>query len=81
VEVLDFNTQGLFDLSTLFGSPFPSLPFRSAARAEGTEEPEPASLFDDYEMFYLREVIRNNGRPLCLVPPDMLPRRGAASSE
>ena len=81
VELLDFKTEGLFDLSTLFESPFPSLPFRNAARAEGTEEPEPASLFDDYEMFYLREIIRNNGRPLCLVPPDLLPRRGPASSE
>jgi protease-4 len=83
VEILDFNTQGLFDISTLFGSPLPSLPFGSGARGEGPmeKEPEAPSLFDGYEMLYLREIVRNNGRALCLVPPDLLPRPVPESSE
>ncbi len=35
-----------------------------AARAAGA----------DYDLMYLQELIRNNGRSLCMLPPDFLPR-------
>ena len=28
---------------------------------------------DDYALVYLREIIKHNGRALCLIPPDFLP--------
>jgi ClpP class serine protease len=34
------------------------------------EEEAPA----DYDLLYLQELIRNNGRGLCMLPPDFLPR-------
>jgi hypothetical protein len=39
-------------------------------RSGATED----SISVDYDLTYLRQLIRNNGRGLCLLPPDFLPR-------
>ncbi|MCI0452092.1 MAG: signal peptide peptidase SppA [Candidatus Latescibacteria bacterium] len=43
--------------------------------AESAEESD-KSVPDDYDLVYLQQIIRNNGRGLCLLPPDYLPREG-----
>jgi ClpP class serine protease len=51
-----------------------------AARAllDATDEPEEAddSTAVDYDLTYLQQLIRNNGRGLFMLPPDFLPREG-----
>jgi protease-4 len=80
VRILDFSVRGQFDLSQLFApSPFP-FPFggrwpwgRGGAEMAGEEDLLLTEFLDDYEMTYLREIVENNGRPLCLLPPDFVP--------
>lgn len=43
--------------------------------AEAEDEDEAARAAGaDYDFMYLQELIRNNGRSLCMLPPDFLPR-------
>jgi hypothetical protein len=36
---------------------------------EGTEE-----YLRDYDLMYLRQLVQNGGRALCLLPPEYIPR-------
>jgi protease-4 len=82
VRILDFSVRGQFDLSQVFGSspiPMPMVgwwPWRrgSADAGRHAEDLLLAEFLDDYDMIYLREIVKNNGLPLCLVPPDFIPQ-------
>jgi protease-4 len=89
VDVVEYGTRGLFRMP--FAAPSLSSPWSAiasvatfgayqslAARellgqsAEESDESAP----DDYDLLYLQQIMRNNGRGLCLLPPDYLPREG-----
>ena len=35
----------------------------------------------DYEMFYLKQIVKNNGKALCIVPPEFMPKASDAFAE
>jgi protease-4 len=92
VQLLDYKIRGLFNPAELQPD---IIPFRLGAlwnamrwwRGGAPETAENAGIgeldefLDDYELTYLMQIVNNNGRALCLVPPDLLPqsaRVGAA---
>jgi protease-4 len=74
VKILDFSRRGLFNMSELVPSP---IPFGWLLGGFGQSDTNGlsggADFLKDYELFYLREIAKYNGRPLCLIPPDFLP--------
>jgi hypothetical protein len=50
---------------------FQSLAARELLSNDDDETRETA--FANYDLMYLQEIIRNNGRGLCMLPPDYLP--------
>jgi protease-4 len=83
-EVVEFGTRGLFKLDLPMpplGGSFAALPAWMSldwsallgARARGETAAEGAAS-EDYAVTYLRHMLRHNGRPQCILPPDMLPR-------
>jgi signal peptide peptidase SppA len=94
VEVVEYSPRGLFrlDLPTLsLRSPlsslgaFAMLDFGNALAAHWTldasssAEEEEASYLEDYDLAYLRQLVRNNGRAQCLLPPEFVPREASGS--
>lgn len=74
VQVVEYGrTRGLFNPDFL--SPLP-LSFRwfGGGDADEADANDPAAFLHDYEMFYLQQLARFNGRPQCLLPPEYLPR-------
>lgn len=87
VEVVEMGTSGLFKLDVPMPplvSGFAALPSwlsldwtgllieqwaREAIDVEAAEN-------EDYGVTYLRHMLQHNGRPQCILPPDMLPRDG-----
>ncbi len=69
VEIVERGTPGWFNLENL--NP---LPFRWFHRNHVTE-PE-FDLFDGYSLRYVRTIADSNGRPLCLLPADIVPSVG-----
>jgi protease-4 len=86
VRILDYSIKGWFDLSSL--DPNPILlgwlwPWGGSANDSevNAEDIMLAEFFDNYELAYLREIIKNNGRALCIVPPEYLPRDARTGSQ
>jgi protease-4 len=83
VRILDYSTKGLFNVSGFYPSPIPFLS-RWLGRGDSdgdVEEELLAGFLDDYEMVYLREIVQNNGRPLCLIPPEYLPKEARLGTQ
>jgi protease-4 len=85
VKVVEYGLKGWFDLGEL--NPFP---FSKMWREpENREEFDPCvagfagfvGYLDRYELLYIREFMKNNGKPMCLIPPDYLPREAKSFSE
>jgi len=88
VDVVDYSPRGLFrlDLPTpSINAPFASLgalaswfPFEAALSPWASDEPEndaeAEEYLRDYDMMYLRQLVQNGGRALCLLPPEYIPR-------
>jgi protease-4 len=88
VEVVDYSPRGLFrfDLPTpSINAPFASLgalavwfPFDAAILPWAFDEPEegaePEEYLREYDVMYLRQLVQNGGRGLCLLPPEYIPR-------
>ena len=87
VDVKEYGSRGLFRMpfqAPSLGSPWSAIAsvatfgaFQSLAAREllaGDEEAAGEATFADYDLMYLQELIRNNGRGLCMLPPDYLPR-------
>lgn len=79
ITVLDFSSRGWFDIMGLIPNPIPFGWWPGGGNRGGggdvLDEPE---FRGRYELMYLREIAKYNGRPLCLVPPDYLPEEAAA---
>ncbi len=82
VKILDFSTRGWFNSGALSPSPIgfvfkvPSFWPWSGPRVESNVGEATAlseEFLDDYALVYLREIVKHNGRALCLIPPDFLP--------
>jgi protease-4 len=74
VEVLDFSSRGWFDIMALIPNPIPFGWWPGGKdRLEALDTSGEADLGERYELLYLREIARYNGRPLCLIPPEYLP--------
>jgi protease-4 len=94
VELVEYAPRGWFRMDTpalSLRSPLASLgalarlDFGEAVAAgwmldasEPASEEEGESYLDDYDFTYLRQLVRNNGRAQCLLPPECLPREPAA---
>ncbi len=87
--VVEYGTRGLFRLpfdTPTLASPWAAIAsvatfgaFQALAARElldDGEETDDESADADYDLVYLQEIIRNNGRGLCLLPPDYVPREG-----
>lgn len=80
VEVIHRHDRGLFDFGSLNPVPWAStLAFWRDAKTgdsnRDVSEAAPATwLFGNYELLYLQELAKNNGKPMCMIPPDFLPR-------
>ncbi len=89
-KVVEYGTRGLFrfpfdapSLSTpwsaiaavaTFGE-FEALAARELLADDDADvDAKRANAAADYDLTYLQQMIRNNGRALCLLPPDFLPR-------
>ncbi len=88
VDVVEYGTRGMFRWP--FDVPNVSTPWSAIAAlvnfgaldelaagellADDLEEDAERAVESDYDLMYLQEIIRNNGRGLCLLPPDFLPR-------
>lgn len=84
-EVVDYSPRGLmrFDMpspsirSSFAGLglafPFDALGSRWAFADDG-DKADSENYLNDYEGLYLRQLVLNGGRALCLLPPDYIPR-------
>jgi protease-4 len=74
IRVLDFSSRGLFNFHAFIPD---AIPFRSWIGGDGNietaESPDGVDFLKNYELLYLREIAKYNGRPLCLLPPGCLP--------
>jgi len=91
-DVVEYSPRGLFklDLPTpTLSAPLSSLgtlamfdlrgAVASAALFGGENDADDDTPYlGDYDLTYLRQLARYNGRAQCLLPPDFLPRDGAA---
>jgi protease-4 len=92
IDVVEFAPRGLFkmDLPTpSLRAPFAGLgilamtDFGAALAWSGFGGDDDAAMeddtawLDDYELSYLRQLVRHNGRAQVMLPPDFLPRAGA----
>ncbi len=84
VRIAEYGPRGLFhlDLPGLsMSAPFASVASLSARLFGGGASAESdgmdAGHIDDYNLVYLRQLIRNNGRAQCLLPPDAIPQDGS----
>jgi protease-4 len=86
IKIMDFSEKGLFDISDLKPDMIPIhfwWPWRTNDGGGETDMDDVlrANFLDDYEVTYLREIASNNGRALCLIPPEYLPRDARTASE
>ena len=77
VDVIEYPPAPFIDLAVLFGGrgiwPFSSGLF--ARRAQEASAPEEAEEFvRDYDWIYLKAMAGALGRPLYMIPPELLPR-------
>jgi protease-4 len=73
VDVVEYPPAPWFKFPRLFASPISSL---LRLRGESDEQGKMAEDYtENYELLYLQAIAEHNGRPLYLVPPEMLPRR------
>ena len=85
-DVVEYGSRGMFRVP--FDAPSLSTPwsaiaavvtfgqFEALAAREllDNDQAGDKTVFADYDLMYLQQVIDNNGRALCLLPPDFLPR-------
>lgn len=89
VKVVEYGSRGMFRMPIdlpVISTPWAAVAALIAAGewdelaaealfTEEAEEDEAArAAGSDYDLMYLQEMIRNNGRSLCMLPPDFLPR-------
>jgi protease-4 len=89
VDVVEYGARGLFQFpfaqpslqspwtaiaSVATFNAFEALAARELLDAMDGPDAADDSISDDYDLTYLQQLIRNNGRGLCLLPPDLLPR-------
>jgi protease-4 len=74
VDVVEYPPTPWFNLGELFGGPLSSL----LRMQDGPDEVESVAedYAENYELLYLQAVAEHNGRPLFMVPPEILPGRG-----
>lgn len=85
VNIVEYGTRGWFNFAALNPLPF-SIPWGGSGGSDSSDREFDGAaafsgytdLYDGYEIMYLKEIVKNNGRALCLIPPDYLPR-GAKS--
>ena len=86
-EIVEYGTRGLFRLPIdvpALATPWSAIAavasfgqFEILAARELLDEDKhngDDAVYADYDLMYLQQIIRNNGRALCLLPPDYLPR-------
>ncbi len=87
-KVVEYGSRGLFRLPfetphvsaswsalasvATFGA-FQALSVRNLLSDDSADEASD-NAYLDYDLAYLQEMIRNNGRSLCMLPPDFVPR-------
>jgi protease-4 len=72
VAVVQYGSKGLFDTDWLRPFPLPSFLHRFDDERESS--PVELDFLGNYDLVYLLELARNNGRPLCMIPPEFVPR-------
>jgi protease-4 len=84
-DVVEYGTRGWFNLAALNPLPFP---FSWRGRDHREDFDPGVAAFcgyaghpDRYDFLYLRAIAKHNGRPLCLIPPDFLPREAGTISD
>ena len=80
VDVIEYPPAPFIDLGELFGGarlwPFSSRLFERRAREEPTAG-QAEDFIRDYDWIYLKAVAGGLGRPLYMIPPELLPRGDA----
>jgi protease-4 len=84
VDIVDFAPRGLIKIGTPIPGIAGPLAFPAllsldwsgllASRAHDDAGEDVAT--DDYTLTYLRHMLEHNGRPQCMLPPDVIPRDG-----
>jgi len=77
VDVVEYSRKGWFNPEALNAMPFGI----GKRRANATESVDEMALLRAYESLYLGALARYNGRPLCLLPPEDLPREAMDNGE
>jgi protease-4 len=70
VAVVQYGLKGLFNFDRL--KPFP-FPWKPPIIDDSADDGNGLGFLTDYSFVYLREMARNNGRALCLIPPEFMP--------
>jgi protease-4 len=79
IAVVQYGSKGLFDANRF--EPMPFLPFLNRSDTETDSGLSGLDFLDEYEFTYLRELARHNGRPLCMIPPEFMPRESGHSTD
>jgi len=75
VQVVEYgSTRGLFNPDFLKPLPLTFKWFGGGPEQAPSTDVSPAAFLLNYEMFYLQQLSRFNGRPQCLIPPEYLPQ-------
>ncbi|HEX5133223.1 MAG TPA: signal peptide peptidase SppA [Candidatus Krumholzibacteria bacterium] len=92
VDVREYGPRGLtrfhipspgfsFAMSTGSTGPIEAMLQRWLLGGESAPESAPdATYLDDYSLVYLRQLMQNNGRAQCLLPPDEIPQDGSRAA-
>jgi ClpP class serine protease len=91
VEIREYSPRGFL----FWNMPTPSLSLGTLAAVPGAgefalarwllgseddgEKRPDAGYVQDYDLIYLRQLVRNVGRAQCMLPPDMIPQDGSRS--
>jgi protease-4 len=78
VDVKEYTMKGLFDLRFL--RPFSLSSWVDAMLGRSAKPEEEEDFMSRYDLVYLRELIQHNGRAMCMLPPEYIPRGGTVST-
>ena len=76
VKLVEYGTKGQFNFGGLrsLAQPFPFRFWGGRSDAAHEEPIAEIELLEQYEMLYLKQILKNNGRAMCILPPDFLPQ-------